>query len=210
MSKNRKVPAEKRAELREEMGRIHDLVNQKQYVEAKKLAEKVAAGCAFYGAQSAHVTWALAVVNDYLGEVEEAFRFISEAVRLDPLEPNIMRSFDIVTGHIRHILLSPDRDPADESTPRLHAMLVEAGEADEVVHLALVRHLGEVGKDAEAMKLVDAVVLLAPGCRDAWATKAMLAKNLGLLEDAIAAEAEAAALDGGPVPLFGIPGQAVA
>jgi predicted Zn-dependent protease len=196
--------------MREEMGRVHDLVNQNQYGEAKKLAEKVAARCAYYGVQSAHAAWALAVVNDYAGEVEAAFKHISEAVRLDPLEPNIMRSFDIVVGHIRHILLDPDRDLADDSTPRLHAMLVEAGKADALVHLAMARHLAEVEKDGEAMKLVEAVLLLAPACRDAWVVKATLAKKLGLVDEAVAAEAEAAALDGGPLPLFGIPGLAVA
>ena len=89
-------------------------------------------------------------------------------------------------------------------------MLVQAGRADELVHIAMARHLAEVGKGDDAMKLLDAVLLLSPACRDAWVARSMVAKKLGLIDEAVAAEAEAAACDGVPVPLFGIPGQAVA
>jgi Flp pilus assembly protein TadD len=171
---------------------------------------KVRGGLDLAGVASAHVCWLLAVLCDDLDEMEEAFKYINEATALDPLEPGITRSFGIIADRLRRTLIDPERDPADESTPRLHAMLVEAGKADELVHIAMARHLAEIGKGDEALALLDAIVLLAPGCRDAWVVKAVLAKNLGRHEEAAVAQAQASALDGGPVPIFGIPGQAEA
>jgi tetratricopeptide (TPR) repeat protein len=193
-----------------DMQRVDELGQQRQYAEAKELALKVKAGLAWAGIASAHVEWLLAVLSDYLGEVERAFQHITEAMRMDTLEPNIEKSFGIITDRIRRMLIDPERDLADESTPRLHEMLVQAGKADELVHIAMARQLAEVGKGDDAMGLLDAVLLLSPACRDAWVVKAMLAKKLGLIDEAVAAETEAAACDGVPVPLFGIPGKAVA
>ncbi|HJW74258.1 MAG TPA: hypothetical protein VJ787_01125 [Thermoleophilia bacterium] len=193
-----------------DMNKVHEHGERREYAEAKKLALKVSGGLSWAGVQSGHVTWVLAVLSDYLGEEEEAFKFISEAMRMDPLEPSIQKSFDIITDRIRRMLIDPERDLADDSTPRLHGMLVAAGKADELVHIAMACHLEAVGRDNEAMKLLDAVLLLAPACRDAWVVKAMMAKKLGLIDEAMAAEVEASACDSGPVPLFAIPGKAVA
>jgi hypothetical protein len=210
VAKTRKLTPEARKLMLADLARVHEYGERREYAEAKNLALKVAGGLALAGVESAQVSWLLAITCDYQGQLEEGFRYITEAVRMDPLEPNIEKSFGIITDRIRRTLIDPDRDLTDESTPRLHGMLVEAGKADELVHLALARHLAEVGKGGEAMKLIEAVLLLSPCFRDAWVVKAMLAKKLGLVEESIAAEAEASALDGGPVPLFGIPGQAVA
>lgn len=207
---NRKLPPDALKEMREQMSRVQNLVQQQNYPEAKALALKVDARCAYFGVQSAHVAWALAVIHDYAGEVEVAFKYIQVAIKADPLETTVVHSFDVIATRLRRMLIDPDRDPADESVPRLHSMLVEAGMADEVVHLALARHLAEVGNDDEAMKLVEAVARLWPACCDAWLMKATLARKLGLSEEAVMAEAEAAACDGGLLPVFGIPGQAVA
>lgn len=193
-----------------DMQRVDELGQQRQYAEAKELALKVKAGLAWAGVGSAHVEWLLAVLSDYLAESEQAFKHITEAMRMDPLEPSIEKSFGIITDKLRRTLIDPERDPADESTHRLHGLLVQAGCADELVHLAFARHLAEVGKGEEAMKVLDAVLVLSPACRDAWVVKAVVAKKFGFIDEAAAAEAEAAACDGVPVPLFGIPGQAVA
>jgi hypothetical protein len=210
LPKSPKLTPEARRLLLADLARVHEHGERREYAEAKKLALNVAGGLAWAGVASAHLTWVLAVLSDYAGESEEAFKFVSEAMRMDPLEPNIQKSFDIITDRIRRALIDPERDPADESTPKFHAMLVEAGKADELVHIAMARHLAEVGMGDEAMKLLDAVLLLSPVCRDAWVVKAMLAKKLGLVDEAAAAEAEASACDGAPVPLFGIPGHGVA
>lgn len=204
-----KLTSEVRRMMLADMRRAHELVNERDYSEAKKVVEKVAAGLAWANARSAHVIWALAVVNDYLGDLGEALKHIMEAIRMDPLEPAITRSFDIITDKLRHALIDAERDPSDETTPGLYAVLVQADRADDMVHVAMARHLDAVGKAAEAMKLLDAVVLLSPACRDAWLLKAAVARNLGLVEEAVAAEVEAVACDG-EAPLFGIPGKAVA
>jgi tetratricopeptide (TPR) repeat protein len=193
-----------------DMQRVDELGRQQQYAEARELAMKVKGGLAWAGVRSAHVEWLLAVLSDYLAEPEQAYQHIMEAMQMDPVEPSIEKSFGIITDKLRRLLIDPEHDLTDESTPRLHAMLVEAGKADELVHIAMARHLAEVGKGDDAMKLLNAVLLLSPACRDAWAVKSMLAKKLGLIEEAATAEAEASACDGGTVPLFGIPGQAVA
>jgi tetratricopeptide (TPR) repeat protein len=205
-----KLTPEARRLMAADVARVHEHGERHEYAEGKALALKVRGGLDLAGVASPHVCWLLAVLCDDLGELEEAFNHITEATALDPLEPGITRSFGIITDRLRRALIDPERDPADESTPRLHGMLVQAGKADELAHIAMARHLAEVGKADEALALLDAVVLLAPGCRDAWVAKSTIAKNLGRHEEAAVARAQASALDGGPVPLFGIPGQAVA
>lgn len=207
-----KLTPEARRLMLADVAKVHEHGERREYAEAKAVAEKVLGGLAVAGVRSAHVLWLLAITNDYLGEVEEAFRLIMEAITVDPMEPNIEKSFTIITDRIRRVLIDSERDIADESTPRLHGMLVSAGKADELVHVAMARYLEAVGQGVEALKLLDAVLLLSPACRDAWVVKAIVAKNLGREEEALAAEAEAAALDGGglvPFP-FGIPAKAVA
>ena len=210
VAKGKRTPEARRLMLAD-IAKVHEHGERREYAEAKVLAEKVRAGLAMASVRSAHVLWLLAVTSDYLGEVEEAFRFIMEAMTVDPMEPNIEKSFGIITDRLRRALIDPERDLADESTPRLHDMLVQAGKADELVHVAMARHLEAVGKPDEALKLLDAVLLLSPGCRDAWVVKAIVAKNAGREEEALAAQAEAAALDGAALaPLFGVAGKAVA
>lgn len=210
LPRTRKLTPEGRRLMLLDMQRAHELVSAEKHEEAKSVLENVAAGLAWAGVTSAHATWARAVVADYLGDGDSAFRLIIEAADMDPLEPAIVRSFGIIVEKLRRTLLASDQDPADESVPRIYGMLIEAGKADDAVHLAMARHLAAVGKDGEAMKLLDAVTTLSPACREAWAAKCALAKKLGLAEEAVAAEAEAASLDGTPVPLFGPPGKAVA
>jgi hypothetical protein len=208
--KNGTLAPEARKALLADMGKVHGMVERQQYDEAKKLAENVAARCYRAGVSSAHVSWALAVIADYQGDAEGAFKNVMEAVQMDPLEPNIVRSFDIITDRLRAALLDPERDVAEEFTARLHAMLVQAGKADDLAHVAMARHLAATGKDGEAMKLLDAVTTLFPSCRDAWVAKASVAKKLGLTDDALAAEMAASSCDGNAAPMFAISGRAEA
>lgn len=195
-----------------DVARVHEHGERREYAQGKALALKVRGGLDLAGVASPHVCWLLAVLSDDLGEQEEAFRYITEATALDPLEPGIIRSFDIITDRIRRALIDPERDLADESTPRLHGMLVQAGKADELAHIAMGRHLAEVGKGDEALALLDAVVLLSPGFRDGWVAKAIVAKSLGRHEEAAVAHAQTIACEGGgQMPfLFGIASKAVA
>ena len=101
MSKIRKLTPEARRLMLADLARVHEHGERREYEEAKKLALKVAGGLAFAGIASAHVSWLLAITSDYMGQVEEAFRHISEAMRMDPMEPNVEKSFGIITARIR-------------------------------------------------------------------------------------------------------------
>lgn len=207
-----KLTPEARRLMVADVARVHEHGERREYAEGKALALKVRGGLDLAGVTSPHLCWLLAVLSNDLGELEEALKYITEATALDPLEPGIIRSFEVITNRIRQALIDPERDVADESTPRLHGMLVQAGKADELAHIAMARHLAEVGKGDDALALLDAVVLLSPTCRDAWVVKSIVAKNLGRDEEAAVAHAQAIACEGGgQVPfLFGALGQAVA
>ena len=166
------------------------------FLEAKALSRKL-------GLTSAYVDWALAVVFDNLGELEMAFASICESVQHDPLNPAGQRSFDVIVGHLRASLADEQRDPADPSTPRLYALLMEAGEADVPSHLAMARHLSHAGRHDEALRVLDAVTLLSPVSRDAWRLKEAVAQAKGDLELAASCAAESAAIGNAEVP-FGL------
>ena len=71
----------------------------------------------------------------------------------------------------------------------------------------MARHLAQAGKASEAMRVLDAVTLLAPVSRDGWVQKAGLARSLGQDDLAAECEAQAMALATAQVP-FGIPAPA--
>ena len=112
-----KLTPEARRLMMADIARVHEHGERREYAEAKALLERVLGGLAMAGVRSAHVLWLLAITNDYLGEVEEALRLITEAMAVDPMEPSIEKSFGIIADRIRRILIDPDRDLTDESTP---------------------------------------------------------------------------------------------
>ena len=180
--------------------RAQKCLDDGEYEQARDLFLELRARARKLGAESAHVHWALAVAYDNLGELEMAFTAISAAVNLDPLEPAGHRSFDIITGHMRAALADENRAPDDPSTSKIYELLVGAGEADVPCHLAMARHLAHTGKRDEAMKMLDAVTLLAPVSRDAWLQKASLARAMGNMELAMQCEAESAAISTADIP----------
>jgi tetratricopeptide (TPR) repeat protein len=184
--------------------RAQEHLDRGEHREARDAFTEVRARACKLGLDSAYLSWGVAVTSDYLGELDVAFTTISESIAKDPLNPAAQRSFDIIAGHIRESLANPSRSPDDPSTPRLYRLLLEAGEADVACHLAMARHLAHAGEPEAAMRVVDAVTLLAPASRDAWVQKAALARAAG--DEALARECEsqAAALATTSVP-FGIP-----
>ena len=132
-----------------------------------------------------------------------------EALNLDPLSPSYQRSFEVISGNLRRALCDPERAPDDPTTPRLYRQLLEAGEADVPCHLAMGRHLSHVGQHEEAMRLLDAVTLLAPISRDAWLVRESVALAAGEPGLAARCAAEAAAIGTAELP-FGIPSRATA
>jgi len=187
--------------------RAHELMDRAEYRESRDLFTQVRARAAKLGLDSAYLTWGIAVTSDYLGELDVAFTTISESLAKDPLNPAAQNSFDVIASHIRAALADPQRAPDDASTARLYQLLLEAGEADVASHLAMARHLAHAGKPAEAMRILEAVTLLAPSSRDAWLQKAGLAHSLGQDDLAAECETQAGALATAQVP-FGIPAPA--
>jgi tetratricopeptide (TPR) repeat protein len=184
--------------------RAQDFLDRGNYREARDAFAEMRARARKLGFDSAYLAWGLAVATDYLGELEMAFTTIWESVAKDPLNPAAQRSFEIIADHIRSSLADASRAPDDPSTPRLYRLLLEAGEADVASHLAMARHLAHAGEHEAALRIVDAVTLLAPASRDAWLQKAAFARAAG--EDSVAdeCEAQAATLATTSVP-FGIP-----
>lgn len=167
------------------------------FVEVRALARRL-------GIASGFIDWGLAVACDQLGDLERAYEHIVDAVRHDPLHGGFQGSFNVIMNHLREALADPARDGKDGSTARLYGLLVAAGEADVPSHLAMARHLAATDRGEEALKLLDAVTLLAPASRDAWLQKASVARALGNATLAASCDAEAAAAAQGDAP-FGIP-----
>lgn len=184
--------------------RAQELLDQSQYREARELFTEVRARARKLGMASAYLDWGVAIASDYLGEFEMAFDSIRESVGKDPFNPAAQHSFDIIAGHIRAALADTARAADDASTPRLYHLLLAAGEADVSCHVAMAHHLEHAGKADEALRLLDAVTLLAPASRDAWLRKATVARALGNEPLAAECEGQAAALAMADVP-FGIP-----
>lgn len=194
--------------------RIRDLCAQveqaRQLLDQGKVAEgfqalsRTRAQAQRLGIASSFVEWGLAVAADRMGELEMAYDHIVNAVRHDPLHAGYQRSFGIIMDRLRAALADPARRPDDPSTPKLYGLLVAAGETDVPAHLAMAGHLAATGRQEQAMKLLDAVTLLAQLSLDAWEQKASLARTMGDAALAVSCQAEAAAIARGNAP-FGVP-----
>ena len=190
--------------LLQEANRAQKLLDDQQYEESRNAFAEVRARAKRLGLDSAYLAWGVAVTSDYLGDTDMAFAAISEALARDPFNPAARHSFDIICGRVRSALAAPERDVADPSTPRLYELLLGAGEADVPSHLAMARWLAAGGKREEAMRILDAVTLLAPASRDSWLAKAALARVIGDEADALRCDAQASALSTPAVP-YAIP-----
>ena len=200
----RTFPDQRIREVLWEVHRAQKLLEETDYAEARDLFLQLRARATKLGLRSAYLLWGLAGAYDNLGELELAFSTMSEAVNLDPFNPTTQRSFDVISGRLRAALADASRSADDPSTPRLYQMLLGAGEADVPSHLAMARHLFAAGDQVGALRLLDAVTLLAPVSRDAWVLKGVFARGMGNLELAVRCEAEAATIAAADVP-FGLP-----
>ncbi len=187
-----------------ESQRAGQMLDQREWQGARDAFTALRARVAKLGLRSAYVLWGLAVALDNLGEVEMAFEAVSEAVKADPMNPACQGSFDVVANRIRAALADPARALDDPSTPRLYDLLQGAGETDVPSHLAMARHLAHAGKNEQAMAILEAVTLLSPISRDAWAQRAALARAMGNEPLAANCEAQAAAVASADAP-FGLP-----
>ena len=200
----RTYPDSRIAEVVWETRRLQKLIDDGEAEQAKALAPEVKAKAAKLGLQSGYLSWCLAVAHDLQGELDMAFTHINDAMAQDPLHLSYHRSFDIICNHIREALCSPSRALDDASTPRLYELLQSAGEADVPCHLAMAKHLAATGRPADAMRILDALTLLAPISRDVWVEKGLIARAMGDVDEAVRCESEAAAISNAKIP-YGIP-----
>lgn len=176
---------------------------------AEVILEEIAAEAERVGIRSAHVAWMLAVAHDYQGELEEALEGILKSLALDPLEPSIRNSRDIIVRRVTEALSAAEREAGDPSTPRLYQLLQRTGPVPLGAHLAMARHHLAAGSLPEARRLVEAATLLFPVEPAAWRAKAEVARCAGDEAAARDAEAQAGAVMKEEAP-FGTPGVAQA
>lgn len=186
--------------LTREVGRAWQLAEEQKLGEARELLRKVLGELQKLGWSSAFTLWHLAAVSDRMEELEMAFDYITQALDEDPLARPLRDSFETITRRMREALADAGRSSADPSTPRLYDLLVRSGEADLGTHLAMVRWCSTAGDHGRARALSGAMTTLYPLDRASWLCAADAARAAGDHDLAARATAEAAVLDGDPIP----------
>jgi tetratricopeptide (TPR) repeat protein len=184
------------------LGEIRQAQEQLHSNPAEALAKlaTISAEAAEAGIVSVHVLLGQAIASDYALDFWNAWKFITKAMTIDPLNPGVENSFGIIANRMRVAIAI---NPTDDATPKLYRLLLRASTCDETSHVAMAKYLDHSGKGEEALHLLDAVTTTAPASRDAWTMKAIIAKNLGKLDLAAEASAEALALGADSPVLFG-------
>lgn len=176
-------------------------MNEQDFALALEKSELLERQLRRFGLESGWLTWSMAVIHDMLGHLELAFDQIGKAVTMDPFNPTVQRSHDIIAGKVRARLASAD--PKDEVIPRLYRQLQQSGDVDVSCHLVMARHLAVTEQAVKAAALLEAVTLTAPASVDAWRARAVVARQLGKDQEAAECEAEAMARGSSLVP-FGL------
>jgi hypothetical protein len=161
--------------------RIEQLIEAPDLDAALKVLRQVEAQVAAAGIDSPHLAWLRAIVEDNRGDYEAALGSVQRAIALDPVAPPFRHSFKVIVSHIRESL-GVDRKPSALPVPKLWALLVRAGEADDGVHLALVRHHIEHKELADAARVLQALTTLSPANTEAWALMLDVALRLDDVE----------------------------
>jgi tetratricopeptide (TPR) repeat protein len=193
----------------EQIEQADQLAERDEHAEARDVLLAAQAECERAGIESGFVSWRLSVAFDILEEYEVAFKYVQEALRLDPFAPPFRSSFGIIVGRMRKAIVGAEPGET-EFVPRLYELLAHAGEGTDAVHVAMARDLEARGESERALRLMDAVTLLSPGCRDAWLARAAICRSMGDGDAARAADVEAAALVERPKTPFAVPGRAEA
>ena len=193
----------------EQIDRAEALSDENDFGEARDALLAVDAECARERLESGFLNWRLCVVFDILEEHELAFKYVQQALRMDPLAPPFRNSFGVVVKRIQKAIL--EAEPGEEDfVSRYYELLVNAGEGNDAVHIAMARDLNARGEHERALGLMNALTVLSPGCRDAWLARAAICRSLGDHEAAREADVEAAALTEGPKVPFAVSGSAEA
>lgn len=177
----------RRDDLLDQLRRTSELSQAGKCDEALQLARGVEAACAAAKIESAHVSWAIAVMSDYAGKLLDALKYILRALRADPLMVPAEQSLNIIVGRCRKKLVEGSVD-ADEGMA-LYQALAENGLADDACRLSYAQHLLDYEKPDQALQVAQAVAVLNPGMADAWRLVGAAAHALG--KEQLASEAAA-------------------
>lgn len=161
--------------------------------QSRAALQEVKADCARLGIDSAWVNWRLACALDSLGEPDQALEFVERALLIDPLATPFTHSRGIILRSLRGKLAAANAADAG----RFYERLARAGEADDEAHLTMARHHAASGKNDAALRLLEALTVLSPACRDAWVELARVARLAGREDQARVAELEAMMLGEG-------------
>jgi len=169
--------------------------------ELRPQLEVLVARAARLGIRSAYLLHEQSMLLAALDQPERALELAAEAGVLEPLHLAIQQQFTELSLALRESL-PLERDPA--RVRRVYALLSRYGETDVASHLAYAAVLHAAGETAEAERLVQAMLLLAPASADVWRKQARFLDAKGDAEGALAAEAEALRRTDGTQP-YGIP-----
>lgn len=177
------------------------LAEEQRHGEALKLIDDIQAQAVGNDVQSAYLHWLKAVLLDTapppLTQHDQAWVEIQAAILLDPLSAPFRNSRRAILHNLKALMADPQRT-AD--VPRVWGLLVEAGDADDGVHLALARHHIGAGALEDALNVLTALTTLSPTNSEAWQLRIEVAAKLAGPEGLTVARAEAAAAGAANTP----------
>lgn len=165
--------------LASELAELQSLVEQRELVQAQERFAALAKECEAAGIRSSSLLWARAVAFDYAGEPFVALEVVLRALAIDPISPNLRRSFDIITEHVREALGDPQANLENPAIARAYAHLVDLELAEDRAHLGMARHQLATGVPEAALRLAQAVTVLSPRSASAWTVVAEAARAVG-------------------------------
>ena len=178
--------------LCESLARAQRQCQERPPAESREELEKILLEAGKLGLAAPDVLWALAVVNDNLGDLPAALGYCKKALQFDPLSVSYRQSWAIIVRRLTEAVLDESR-PLDDPEPlALCRLLASHGAADEAVHTRHARLLLGAGNVAEARAVLEAVLKLSPGSPEALAVLAEIAAAAN--DDELAGRVRAAAM----------------
>jgi tetratricopeptide (TPR) repeat protein len=187
--------------MRAKLRHANDLSQKGEHEKAIAVAKEVESDLSAHGIVSAHALWACAVFSDHAGRLLDALDYVLRALRADPALVPGEQSLHIVVARCRESIV--DGEAPVEERIALHRALAAQSLDDDYTRVAFAECLLEQGDHAEALRVAQAIVTLAPRATDAWRVVGAAATALGnhnLAEEA-AARCMSARCAEGPAPV---------
>lgn len=136
------------------------MTSEGRHEAAHKLLREVEQDARQLQIKSAYLLFCIGVALDNVGDPHTSMRYLHEALAIDPLAAPFVRSVRIVTGRLTYTLMDEDEPP--EARLQAYQTLAHYGQADGFCHLAAAQLHAELGHADEAMRLAEAVRVIAP------------------------------------------------